>query len=108
MLAGVQGIALPQIPDYQTRHVYNQFVIRNAERDRLQAFLKENGIGCEVYYPLPMHMQPCYKDLGYREGDFPESEQAAKQSLALPVHSALTAEDMNYICDVIRQFCVIA
>ena len=105
LLAGVQGVVLPQVPDYQTRHVYNQFVIRSAERDRLQAFLKENGVGCEVYYPLPLHLQPCYRDLGYREGDFPESEKAAKESLALPVHSALKPEDMDYICDLIRQFC---
>lgn len=104
LLAGLP-LALPSVAEYQTRHVYNQFVIRCSERDRLQAFLKENGIGSEVYYPLPLHLQPCYQGLGYRQGDFPESEKAAKESLAVPVHPALKPEDIEYISDVIREFC---
>jgi dTDP-4-amino-4,6-dideoxygalactose transaminase len=90
--------------EYQTRHVYNQFVIRGEKRDELQAFLKAQGIGSEIYYPLPLHMQPCYSDLGYKEGDFPVSEKLAKDSLALPVHADLSDEDINYICETIRSF----
>jgi dTDP-4-amino-4,6-dideoxygalactose transaminase len=89
---------------YQNRHVYNQFVIRCADRDRLKAHLKEQGIGSEVYYPLPLHLQPCYADLGHKLGDFPISEKLAAESLALPVHSELAKEDMGYICEAIRAF----
>lgn len=94
----------PRLRDYQTRHVYNQFVIRSARRDELQAHLRKHGIGSEVYYPLPLHLQPCYADLGYRKGDFPMSERLAEESLALPIHSELTFEDIDYISDAIRTF----
>jgi len=99
---------LPVIPadpaEYQTRHVYNQFVIRGPQRDALQAHLKAAGIGSEVYYPLPLHLQPCYADLGYKKGDFPVSEKLAAESLALPIHSELAADDIEYVCDSIRAF----
>ena len=96
---------VPPVPlDYQTRHVYNQFVIRCDNRDRLQAYLKEQGIGSEIYYPLPLHLQPCYSDLGYGKGAFPVSEKLAETSLALPVHSELATEDIDSICDAIRSF----
>jgi dTDP-4-amino-4,6-dideoxygalactose transaminase len=90
--------------DYQTRHVYNQFVVRGERRDALQAHLKERGIGTEVYYPIPLHLQPCYTFLGHKAGDFPVSERLAQQSLALPVHSELAADDIKYICETIRAF----
>jgi len=89
---------------YQTRHIYNQFVIRTDRRDALQAYLKGQGIGTEVYYPIPLHLQPCYAFLGHKEGDFPVSERLAKESLALPVHSDLAAEDLVYVCDAIQAF----
>ena len=96
---------VPPVPlDYQNRHVYNQFVIRCDNRDRLQAYLKEQGIGSEIYYPLPLHLQPCYSDLGYGKGAFPVSEKLAETSLALPVHSELATEDIDSICDAIRSF----
>ena len=99
---------LPVIPanptDYQTRHVYNQFVIRGPKRDRLQAHLKAAGIGSEVYYPLPLHLQPCYADLGHKKGDFPVSEKLAAESLALPVHGDLAEDDIDYVCESIRSF----
>ena len=88
----------------QTRHIYNQFVIRCSERDRLQAFLKEQGIGSEVYYPLPLHLQPCYYGLGHRKGDFPVAEKLASESLALPVQGELPSEDIDYVCDTIEIF----
>jgi dTDP-4-amino-4,6-dideoxygalactose transaminase len=79
--------------------------VRSPRRDQLKASLAENGIGTEVYYPLPLHLQPCYRELGYREGDFPESEKAARETLALPVHPALPADDLAYVCEAIRRFC---
>lgn len=98
-------VGLPGATPYQTRHVYNQFVIRCEKRDELQRWLKKNGVSTEVYYPLPLHLQPCYQSLGYREGDFPESEKAAKRSLALPIHPAMSADDITYVCELISQFC---
>jgi dTDP-4-amino-4,6-dideoxygalactose transaminase len=97
-------ITLPQPADYQTRHVYNQFVMRAPRRDELKAFLQENGIGSEIYYPLSLHQQVCFKDLGYLQGNFPESEKAAREVLALPIHSALSKEDVEYVCRKIAGF----
>jgi dTDP-4-amino-4,6-dideoxygalactose transaminase len=98
-------VVIPMSAAYQTRHVYNQFVIRHSKRDALRTWLKENGVGTEVYYPLPLHLQPCYSNLGYKEGDLPESERAAKESLALPIHSAMAEEDIAYVCQLIDAFC---
>ena len=94
----------PQATPYQTRHIYNQFAIRAPRRDQLQAHLKQQGIGSEVYYPLPLHMQNCFAHLGYKAGDFPVSEQLAAESLALPVHSELAADDIDYICGAMQSF----
>jgi dTDP-4-amino-4,6-dideoxygalactose transaminase len=97
-------VAAPQPAEYQTRHIYNQFVVCSEKRNELQQFLKQHGIGTEVYYPLPMHMQPCFAHLGYRAGDFPVSERLANSSLALPVYPELTADDITYVCETIRDF----
>jgi dTDP-4-amino-4,6-dideoxygalactose transaminase len=95
----------PAVPaPYQTRHIYNQFCIVGTRRDELQAYLKENGVGTEVYYPLPLHLQVCFQELGYKEGDFPASERLAKESLALPVHGELAADDVEHICRLLRAF----
>ena len=97
-------VAVPMQAYYQTRHVYNQFVIRTPRRDQLKSFLQQHGVSTEIYYPVSLHLQPCYRDLGYREGAFPESEKAAGESLALPIHSALLAEDIRYIVSLIAEF----
>lgn len=103
LLAGLP-VSTPAPAPYQTRHVYNQFVIRCHTRDRLQAYLKERGIGAEVYYPLSLHQQTCFASLGYHAGDFPVSEKAAAEVLALPVNPAVSAADIEYIVDNIRSF----
>lgn len=86
------------------RHVYNQFVIRAQDRDKLKSWLAEHGIGTEVYYPLPLHMQECFKDLGYKQGDFPESESAANEALAIPVYPELDENAQSYVVNAITSF----
>lgn len=98
-----EGIVLPEV--CMTRHVFNQYVIRVAKRDELQVYLKEKGIGTEVYYPVPMHLQECFAYLGYKSGDLPESERAAKESLALPIYPELTDVQAEYVVESISAFC---
>ena len=84
--------------------IYNQYTIRAQNRDELQAHLKQREIGCSVYYPLPLHMQPCFAYLGYNEGQFPESERAAQEVLSLPVFPELTADQRDAVVDAVRTF----
>ncbi len=96
---------VPPLPSASTtRHVYNQFVIRAQRRDALQEFLRGRGVGTDIYYPLSLHQQECFASLGYRKGDFPESERAAAESLALPVYPELPQEDLRYVAESIRDF----
>ena len=90
-------VTCPLPAPYQTRHIYNQFVIRAERRDSLRAYLAENGIGSEVYYPLPLHLQACFAYLGYREGAFPVSETLSRDTLALPTYAELTEDDVAYV-----------
>src|SRR5579885_356531 len=99
--AGV-SIGLPEI--VTDRHIFNQYVIRVPSRDELQAYLKKQGIGTEVYYPLPMHLQECFAYLRNGPGDFPNSERAAKETLALPIHPELTEPQVQFVVDHICKF----
>ncbi|MFP4081399.1 MAG: DegT/DnrJ/EryC1/StrS family aminotransferase [Candidatus Aminicenantes bacterium] len=85
-------------------HTYHQYVIRAQKRDELQKFLKEKGISTAVYYPLPLHLQKCFSYLGYKQGDFPESEKASRQVLALPIYPELNSRKQDYIVQSISQF----
>lgn len=85
-------------------HIYNQYVIRVKDRDALKAHLGEKEIGCSVYYPLSLHQQKCFEYLGYRKGDFPESEKAADTSLALPIYPELSQDQIRFVAETINAF----
>lgn len=85
-------------------HVYNQFTIRVPKRDELRAYLKDKGIGTEIYYPIPLHLQGCYRDLGYQKGSFPVSEKASEEVLALPIYAELTEDQQAYVVRTIAEF----
>ena len=85
-------------------HVYNQFVIRARDRDKLRSFLAERGIGTEVYYPVPLHLQECFKGFGHQPGDFPESERAAEEALAIPIYPELGEAAQRRVVDTIASF----
>ena len=85
-------------------HIYNQYVIRAKERDELRAYINEQDIGTEIYYPLALHQQQCFVELGYRVGDFAESEKAAAETLALPVYPELNQVQQGYVVEKISSF----
>lgn len=105
LLEGLPGLVLPQRAPTCT-HIFHQYTIRvlNGKRDALRAYLAERGIATEVYYPLPLHLQPCFRHLGYKEGDLPESERASREVLSLPMFPELTEEEQLYVVQSIREF----
>ena len=87
------------------RHIYNQYVVRiPGKRDQLRAFMTEKGIGTDIYYPVPLHLQECFDYVGYKEGAFPESEKASKETLALPIFPELKSNQQEYVVESIAQF----
>jgi len=105
LLSDLPGIGRPHRASDRT-HVFHQYTIRvhDGKRDVLQKFLKERGIGTQVYYPLPLHLQPCFRSLGYKEGDLPESERASREVLSLPMFPELAEEEQRYVAEAIRIF----
>jgi dTDP-4-amino-4,6-dideoxygalactose transaminase len=98
-----RGVALPYTHPL-ARHVFHQYVIRVRRRDELRAFLQARQIGSEVYYPVPLHLQECLKNLGYQAGDLPESERAAQEVLALPIFPELTGDEQQVVVSAIAEF----
>ena len=99
----LERVTLPRT-DTGNHHAFNQFTIRAQKRDELRTYLKDKGIGTEVYYPVPLHLQSCYQELGYRKGAFPVSERAAEEALALPIYAELSDDQLTYVVDMIATF----
>jgi dTDP-4-amino-4,6-dideoxygalactose transaminase len=87
-------------------HIYNQYVIKTSNRDELKAHLLDRGIGTEIYYPIPLHLQKCFANLGYSSGSFPVSEDAAESTLARPIYPELTSEQQAYVVDSVHEYFV--
>ncbi len=101
--AGIESVTTPHVAPGK-RHIYNQYVLRTGRRDDLKAFLGERGVGSAIYYPLSLHQQTCFEYLGYREGQFPESERAARETLSIPVNPDLRSDEREYVADQVRAF----
>ncbi len=99
----LDAVTVPYVEE-ENLHVYNQYVIRVPARDALRAHLQAKGVGSGIYYPMPLHLQRCYKDLGYRRGDLPVSEKAAREVLALPIYPELRPREQAYVVASIAGF----
>jgi dTDP-4-amino-4,6-dideoxygalactose transaminase len=112
-LGDVEEIVLPKEMPY-AKHVYHLFVIRvkkggrrpetENRRDALMKYLNENGVATGLHYPVPLHLQSCFKNLGYKKGDFPVSEELAETGLSLPIYPEMSDEQVEYVCERIRKF----
>ena len=96
-------VGIPVV-DRANEHIFHQYTLRVPRRDALQAHLKARGVGSAVYYPLPLHLQPCFAHLGYRPGSLPEAERAAGEVLSLPVYPELRSDQREYVVASVREF----
>jgi len=96
-------VKIPAVMKY-ANPVYALYTIRVRHRDRLQAHLRQRGISTGVYYAIPLHLQPAYRYLGYKEGDFPVAEAAAQESLSLPMYPELSAGEISHVAESVREF----
>jgi len=101
--AGVEEVATPSVRPNR-RHIFNQYTIRCSRRDELMDFLKRRGVGSEIYYPLPLHLQECFAYLGYKPGDLPVTERTSRECLSLPVYPELTEEMRRYVVETVAEF----
>jgi dTDP-4-amino-4,6-dideoxygalactose transaminase len=101
--ADVDDVRTPTI-DPANESIYNQYTLRVARRDDLQSYLKGKNIGSAVYYPLSLHLQPCFAYLGYKKGAFPESEKASEEVISLPVYPELAQSQLDEVIDAVRDF----
>jgi dTDP-4-amino-4,6-dideoxygalactose transaminase len=101
---GVYALRLAGAPFADHRHIYNQYVLRVERRDALRAFLAERKIGVEIYYPVSLHQQECFADWGYQTGDFPASEAAAAETIALPIYPELSEAQLQIVTQAIAEF----
>jgi len=101
--AGLTGWLTPPAEPAGFFHIYNQFVVRVPDRDRVRAHLAERGVGTEIYYPIPFHLQECFAALGHRRGDFPEAERAAATTLALPIYGELTSAQQEAVAGALAE-----
>ena len=104
-----RGLAVRPDPVYaeggdRNFHIYNQYTIRVKDRDKLRAHLTEKRIGTEIYYPVPLHLQECFKGLGYKKGDFPMSEEAAANVVSIPIYPELADAQKEYVVQAIEEF----
>jgi len=102
-LAGIDGLTTPPVGEGK-RHIYNQYIVRSERRDELLTHLREHGVGCAIYYPLSLHLQPCFAALGYLEGQFPVAEEASRTTLSIPINPDLTADERAYVAETVRAF----
>jgi dTDP-4-amino-4,6-dideoxygalactose transaminase len=102
-LAGLDAVRTPVVAR-GNEHIFHQYTLRVERRDGLQAHLKAHGIASAIYYPVPLHRQPCFADLGFAAGSLPHAERAATEVLSLPVYPELTHPQLDYVIDAIREF----
>ncbi len=102
-LSGIDGLIIPKEMPY-ARHVYHLYVIKSPKREQLIQFLGENGISTGLHYPIPLHLQDCFSSLGYKAGDFQQTEDLANNCVSLPIYPGITEEQLGYVCEKIKHF----